>query len=189
MRGTALCSAIPGLVMLIDSVFGSQVARAMVGISFAVAEASRANSVEELRRLVADFEASGAEARDACAAYAGLAERLGDGRDRVPEAERPAAIELLLGLERYFVETGRLVAEHALASERRAAADAPHLLPLLRRMTVLLHEEVRRFAEPVRDARWALLELEAAAEPAADGPVLAGPAEVGSFLQGLRAAP
>lgn len=175
--------------MFIDSVLNDRVARAMAGMSFAVADAGRVGDVGELERLVADFEtgAGATEARRACAAYAELAERLGDGRDHVPEADRPAAIGLLLGLERYFVETGRVATERARANERRAAADAPHLLPLLQRMTALLEEEIRLFAEPVRDARWVLLVQEAAVAPPVDGPVLSGPLEVEAFLRELRA--
>lgn len=177
--------------MFIDSALNDQVARAMAGMSFAVEEAGRLGDVEELERLVVDFEtgASATEARRACAACAELAERLDDGRDHVPEADRPAAIEILLGMERHFVEAGRLATERARANECRAAADAPHLLPLLRRMTALLEEEVRLFAEPVRDARWVLLVQEAAAEPPADGAVLASPADVESFFRELRAKP
>lgn len=175
--------------MFIDSFLGSQVARAMVGMSFDVADAGRADSVGELEVLVAGFEARVAEARESFAAAADLAGRVRDGHETMPQAERPAAIEVLLGIERTFDETGRLTALRALANENRAAAVAPHLLPLLRRMTGLIGEEMRLHAEAVRDLRWALLELDAAAEPPADGPVLSTPADVGGFLQGLRATP
>lgn len=175
--------------MFIDSFLGNQVARATVEVSFAVADAGRVDSVGELESLVIEFEARVAEARDTLTAASDLAERVRAGRDSVPEAERPAAIEVLLGAERTYIDAGRLVAERAQANEGRAASDAPRLLLLLRRMTELIGEEVRLHAEAVREVRWALLELEAAAEPAADGPVLASPAEVKSFLQGLRAAP
>ncbi len=175
--------------MLIDALLGSQVARAMVGVSFDVADAGRADSLGELEVLVAGFKVRVAEARETFAAAADLAERVRDGLETISDAERPPAIEVLLGIERTFAEMGRLVALRALANENRAAGVAPHLLPLLRRMTGLIEDEIRLHAEAVRDVRWALLELEAAAEPPADGPVLASPAELGSFLQGLRAAP
>ncbi len=96
---------------------------------------------------------------------------------------------MLLGTERTFAEMGHLMAARALANENRAAAVAPSLLPPLQRMTGLIEERARLHAEAVRDVRWALLELEAASEPPAGGPILASPAAVGSFLQGLRATP
>ncbi len=175
--------------MFIDSLVGGQVARAVVGMSFDVADAGRSDSVEELEVLVARFEARVGEARDVFAGAVDLAERIRDGREPAPAAERPAMVGMLLRAEMIFAEMGRLVAPRALANESRAAAVAPSLLPLLRRMTGLIEEEIRLHAEATREVRWALLALEAAAEPAADGPVLGTAAEVGSFLQGLRAAP
>ena len=187
--GMAWHPAVPfrNAIMLIDSLIGSQVARTMVEVSFDVADAGKADRVDELEVLVARHEARVADARRAFASGADLASRVRDGREPAPEAERSAAIEVLLGVENAFAEMGRLVAERALANERHAAAAAPRFLALLQRMTVLMDEEVRLQAEAARDLRWALLELEAAAEPPADGPVLSSPAELSSFLQGLRA--
>lgn len=173
--------------MFIDSLLGGQLARAVVGVSFDVADAGRTDSVGELEHIVAGFEARVAEARETFAAAVDRAARVREGRE-MPEAGS-ATIEALLGIERTFAEMGRLTVPRALANEERAAAVAPHLLPLLRRMTGLIEEETRLLAEAVCEVRWALLEREAAAEPPADGPVLATPADVRSFLQGLRAAP
>ncbi len=174
--------------MFIDGLLDSQVARTVVGVSFDVADAGRADSVEELEVLVARFEARVAEARETFAGAVDLAERVRDGCELVPATERQAVVGMLLRAEMTLAEMGRLVAPRALANESRAAAVAPRLLPLLRQMTGLIEVALRLHAEAAREVRWALLELEAAAEPAADGPVLAGPAELGSFFQGLRAA-
>jgi hypothetical protein len=175
-------------LMFIDGLLDSQVARTVVGVSFDVADAGRADSVEELEVLVARFEARVAEARETFAGAVDLAERVRDGCELVPATERQAVVGMLLRAEMTLAEMGRLVAPRALANESRAAAVAPRLLPLLRQMTGLIEVALRLHAEAAREVRWALLELEAAAEPAADGPVLAGPAELGSFFQGLRAA-
>lgn len=182
--------------MFIDGLLGGQVARAVVGASFDVADAGRADSVEGLDVLVARFEARVAGAREAVAAgvretvasTVDLAERFHDGREPMSDARRLATIEMLLRAEKTLAEVGVLLVERAQANELHAAVATPRLLPLLSRMTALVGEEAQLYTEAVRDMRWALLALEAAAEPAADGPVLAGPAELGLFLQGLRAA-
>ena len=107
--------------MLIGNLVGSQVARTMVEVSFDVADAGKADRVEQLEALVARHEARVADARRTFASGADLASRVRDGREPAPEAERSAVIGVLLGIENAFAEMGRLVAERALASERRAA--------------------------------------------------------------------
>ena len=171
--------------MLIDSFLGGQVTPVLVELSFAVEAAGRADSAGELGALVARLKARVMKARARLGTAAGLARQVRAGRDPVPEVERRAAVEVLLGVERTLVELGGLVLERAWASQGRAADVAPRLLPLLRQMTGLVEEEIRLHAEAVRDVRRALL----APGATADGRVLAGRAEAGSFLQGVRAAP
>lgn len=174
--------------MPLERFLGRALADAMAGASFDLADAGGAGRIEQLAALVANAEARVAEARASFAAAADLADRVGCGHEPVSEAMRRAAIEVLLGIENSHVGTARLWAERTSLDEHRAARAAPHLLVLLRRMAALLAEAARLHAQAVRDMRWALLEREAAASPPADGPVLASPADVASFLQGLRAA-
>jgi len=174
--------------MFIDSFLGGQVTRAVVGISFDVADVARLDNAAALEAFVVRFEARVAEAKALHESVSVVARRLQDGSEVVAADHRATTIDRMLSAETAY-EEGR---EMLVARSRASEADArhqPHLLPLLQRTTALIDEELRLRAEAARNLRWALLELEAAAEPAADGPVLATPAEVGSFLQGLRAAP
>ena len=173
--------------MFIDSFLGGQATRAMVRVSFDIADAGRTDSVAALEGFVVAFEARVAEARALHEDVAAMAGRLHDGSEVMDDDQRARTIDRMLSAEIAYSE-GR---EMLVARSRAGEAQARHksgLLPLLQQITTLIDEEMRLRADAARDLRWALLELEAAAEPAADGPVLATPAEVGSFLRGLRAA-
>lgn len=174
--------------MFIDSFLGEQVTRAIVGISFEVADAARLESAAALDSAIIRFEERVAEARRLHENATLTADSLRNGLEIVAADRRTSAIDFLLSAEAAYREGREMLVARSRAVVA-AAHNRPHLLPLLQRATTLIDEEMRLRAEAARDLRWALLELEAAAEPPADGPILANPAELGSFLQGLRATP
>ena len=174
--------------MFIDSFLGDQVTRAMVGLSFEIADAARMDRVAPLEALVVAFEARVAETRVLRGRVSAVASRVHLATALIADDQRATAIDRLLSAETAYEEARGMLVARAQANELQAK-HRPDLLPLLQRATALIDEDVRLRAEAARDLRWALLELEAAAELPAEGPVLATPADVGSFLQGLRAAP
>ena len=171
--------------MFIDGFLGGQVTRDMVGISFAVADAAQLNNITALEGVVIRFEEHLAEARLLHNSIKIITDRLRDGTEIIDVNHRTSTIDLMLTAEAAYEEGRGMLVARSIAGEA-SALHQPHRLSLLRRVTALIDEQLRLRAEAARDLRWALLELEAAAEPPAEGPVLAGPADLSSFLQELR---
>ena len=172
--------------MLASRFLGPPLTRALVGAPFDVADAGRINRLADLEGIVARSERRVVEAREVAEGAADLARRLSAGLETPTAAEQDAVVEVLLATERSFGESLQQLLPKARQNEAAAAEKAPRLLPLLQRMTTLIEEEFQLYMEAARDLRWALLALQAEAEPPAEDPALSTPAEVDDFFQSLR---
>lgn len=170
--------------------FGLPLTRALVEAPFDVADAGHLNGLADAEGLVARFERRLEDAREVAEGAADLIRRVRNDLVEIPAAsERAAIVESLLSSERNLGDSLCRLLQRAKRNEEEATKKAPHLLPLVQRMTLLMEEEFQLYMEAARDVRWELLALEADAEPPADGPVLSTPAALGDFIQSLRFTP
>lgn len=174
--------------MLASEFLGSPLMRALVDVPSDVDDAGRLDNLADIESLLARRERRLMEAQELAAAIADFIQRLRTGVEVPEAAQRDATAELLLAKERSYGEGLQRLLPKCKQNEIRAAENAPVLLPLLQRITALVGEELRLYAEAARDLRWELLALQAEAAPPAGGPVLSTPAEVDDYFRSLRAA-
>ncbi len=175
--------------MLVSKLLESPLTRALIDAPVEAADAGRLENLADLENLVARHERHLAEAQALATNVVDFVQRLRAGIEAPEAAERDATAELLLANERRYNEGLQRLLPICERNEARAAEKAPILLPLFQRITELVGEDLRLRAEAARDLRWALLALQAEAEPPAEGPALSTPAEVDDFFRCLRNVP